>query len=221
MEESTPSEEQKVIKKYTKEITDQKLILELGLLSKSLMVSIMDISEMIPVLFEYELTFDYIKEKDQNLSGLENISKTFDYLQSLIDKNKFSIKKENEKLYILSFLYQLFNDEKKVEISVPRQKYDEQEQNKQISLAINKLDKNYNILENKVNQLEKAYQKDLLVQNEKLGLDNISNIKPSFTMKNKENNLDIELRIINEKIEISFIENKNIIEEKYSIKLSE
>lgn len=220
MEESTPSEEQKVIKKYTKEITDQKLILELGLLSKSLMVSIMDISEMIPVLFEYELTFDYIKEKDQNLSGLENISKTFDYLQSLIDKNKFSIKKENEKLYILSFLYQLFNDEKKVEISVPRQKYDEQEQNKQISLAINKLDKNYNILENKVNQLEKAYQKDLLVQNEKLGLDNISNIKPSFTMKNKENNLDIELRIINEKIEISFIENKNIIEEKYSIKLS-
>ena len=177
MEESTPSEEQKVIKKYTKEITDQKLILELGLLSKSLMVSIMDISEMIPVLFEYELTFDYIKEKDQNLSGLENISKTFDYLQSLIDKNKFSIKKENEKLYILSFLYQLFNDEKKVEISVPRQKYDEQEQNKQISLAINKLDKNLNLLENKVNNLEKNYKKDLIMQNEKLGLDNINNGK--------------------------------------------
>ena len=77
-----------------------------------------------------------------------------------------------------------------------------------------------NLLENKVNNLEKNYKKDLIMQNEKLGLDNINNGKSSFSMKNEKNNLDIELRIINEILEICFIENKNILEEKYSIKLT-
>ena len=39
-------------------------------------------------------------------------------------------------------------------------------------------------------------------------------------MNIKDKNLVIELRIIKEKLEICFIENKNILEEKYSIKLS-
>ena len=211
---------QKTINKYNIEINEQKLILEMELLSKSLIINIIDISQMLPVIYEYELTFDFFKEKDSNLSGLENISKTFDYLKSLIEQNKYSINTEDEKTYILTFKYQLFNDEKKIDISIPRQKFDEQEHNKQISLAINKLNKNYNELENKMNILEKEYQKDLLIQKEQLGLDDINKIKPSFCMKYKEKNLDIELRIINEKIEIIFIENKNIIEEKYSIKLS-
>ncbi len=77
-----------------------------------------------------------------------------------------------------------------------------------------------NLLENKVNNLEKNYKKDLIMQNEKLGLDNINNGKSSFRMKNEKNNLDIELRIINEILEICFIENKNILEETYSIKLT-
>ena len=59
-----------------------------------------------------------------------------------------------------------------------------------------------NLLENKVNNLEKNYKKDLIMQNEKLGLDNINNGKSSFSMKNEKNNLDIELRIINEILEI-------------------
>ena len=211
---------QKTINKYNIEIIEQKLILEMELLLKSLIINIIDNSQMIPVIYEYELTFDFFKEKDSNLSGLENISKTFDYLKSLIEQNKYSINKEDEKAYILTFKYQLFNDERKIDISIPRQKFDEQEHNKQISLAINKLDKNYNELEKKMNILEKEYQKDLLVQKEQLGLDDLNETKPSFCMKIKEKNLDIELRIINETIEIIFIENKNIIEEKYSIKLS-
>lgn len=76
------------------------------------------------------------------------------------------------------------------------------------------------MLADKVDNLEKNYQKDLMLQNEKLGLENITNIKPSYNMKNEKNNLNIELRIINESLEISFIENKNILEEKYSIKLT-
>lgn len=39
-------------------------------------------------------------------------------------------------------------------------------------------------------------------------------------MKNEKNNINIELRIINDFLEISFVENKNILEEKYSIKLT-
>ena len=211
---------QKTINKYNIEITEQKLILEMELLSKSLIISIIDISQLLPVIYEYELTFDFFKEKDSNLSGLQNISKTFDYLKSLIEQNKYSINKDDQKIYIITFKYQLFNEEKTIDISIPRQKFDEQEHNKQVSLAINKLDKNYNELEKKMNNLEKEYQKDLLVQKEQLGLDDINKIKPSFCMKNVEKNIDVQFRIINEIIEIIFIENKNIIEEKYSIKLT-
>ena len=207
-------------RKYSIEISEQKLILDIELLSNSLIINIIDSSEMIPIIYQYELTFDNFKEKDSNLSGLGNISKTFDYLKSLIDQKKYSVQKENEETYIFSFIYQLFNEEKKIDINIPKQKFDEKEQNKQISLAINNLDKNLNILENKIDNLEKNYQKDLLVQNEKLGLDNINNIKSSFSMKNEKNNINIELRIINDFLEISFIENKNILEEKYSIKLT-
>ena len=216
----TPESNEDRIKKFDIEINEQKLILDIELFSKSLIINIIDTSEMIPIIYQYELTFDYFKEKDSNLSGLENISKTFDYLKTLIEQKKYSIKKENEDEYIFSFIYQLFNEEKKLDINIPKQKFDEKEQNKQISLAINKLDKNLNLLENKVNNLEKNYKKDLIMQNEKLGLDNINNGKSSFSMKNEKNNLDIELRIINEILEICFIENKNILEEKYSIKLT-
>ncbi len=216
----TPESNEDRIKKFDIEINEQKLILDIELFSKSLIINIIDISEMIPIIDQYELTFDYFKEKDSNLSGLENISKTFDYLKTLIEQKKYSIKKENEDEYIFSFIYQLFNEEKKLDINIPKQKFDEKEQNKQISLAINKLDKNLNLLENKVNNLEKNYKKDLIMQNEKLGLDNINNGKSSFSMKNEKNNLDIELRIINEILEICFIENKNILEETYSIKLT-
>ena len=138
----------------------------------------------------------------------------------MIEQKKYSIQKENEETYIFSFIYQIFNEEKKIDISIPKQKFDEKEQSKKISLAINKLDKNLNLLGDKVDNLEKNYQKDLMLQNEKLGLENITNIKPSYSMKNEKNNLNIELRIINESLEISFIENKNILEEKYSIKLT-
>ena len=127
---------QKIIKKYNSEINDQKLLLEIDLLSKSLIINIIDNSELLPVIYEYELNFEYFKEKDSNLSGLENISKTFDYLKYLIEQNKYSIDKQNEKIYIITFNYQLFNEEKKIEISIPRQKFDEQKNNKQISLAI-------------------------------------------------------------------------------------
>lgn len=94
---------QKTINKYNIEIIEQKLILEMELLLKSLIINIIDNSQMIPVIYEYELTFDFFKEKDSNLSGLENISKTFDYLKSLIEQNKYSINKEDEKTYILTF----------------------------------------------------------------------------------------------------------------------
>lgn len=207
-------------RKYSIEISEQKLILDIELLSNSLMINIIDSSEMIPIIYQYELTFDDFKEKDSNLSGLGNISKTFDYLKTLIEQKKYSVQKENEETYIFSFIYQLFNEEKKIDIKIPKHKFDEKEQNKQISLAINNLDKNLNLLENKIENLEKNYQKDLIIQNEKLGLDNINNIKSSFSMKNEKNNINIELRIINDFLEISFIENKNILEEKYSIKLT-
>lgn len=207
-------------RKYNIEISEQKLILDIELLSNSLIINIIDSSEMIPIIYQNELTFDNFKEKDSNLSGLGNISKTFDYLKSLIEQKKYSAQKENEETYIFSFIYQLFNEEKKIDINIPKQKFDEKEHNKQISLAINNLDKNLNLLENKVEKLEKNYQKDLIIQNEKLGLDNINNIKSSFCMKNEKNNINIELRIINDLLEISFVENKNILEEKYSIKLA-
>lgn len=39
---------------------------------------------------------------------------------------------------------------KKIDINIPKQKFDEKEQNKQVSLAINNLDKNLNLLEKKL-----------------------------------------------------------------------
>ncbi len=209
-----------IIKKHSIEISDKQLIIELSLLLKSLSFTIIDISQMIPIIYVYDASFEYFTEKDANLSGLQNITKTFDYLKSLIDQGKFSVEKQSEEVYLLCFKYLLFNEEKTIEINVPRQKYDEQEQNKKISVAINKLDKNFGVLEKKMNSLEAKYQKNLLIQNEKLGLDDVNDIKPLYSLKNEENNIVIEIKIIKEKIEISFIENKNILEEKYSIKLS-
>lgn len=117
-------------KKYSIEINEQKLILDIELLSNSLMINIVDCSEMIPIIYQYELIFDNFKEKDSNLSGLLNISKTFDYLKTLIEQKKYSIQKENEETYIFSFIYQIFNEEKKIDISFPKQKFDEKEQSK-------------------------------------------------------------------------------------------
>ena len=154
MEENTTPVSQEPVedktRKYSIEISEQKLILDIELLSNSLMINIIDSSEMLPVMYQYELTFDNFKEKDSNLAGLGNISKTFDYLKSLIDQKKYSVQKENEETYIFSFIYQLFNEEKKIDINIPKQKFDEKEQNKQVSLAINNLDKNLNLLEKKL-----------------------------------------------------------------------
>lgn len=207
-------------KTYNIELKDQQLMLEMNLLSNSIKINIIEINEVMADIYEYELTFNFIKEKDSNLAGLGNISKTFDYFKSLFEKNEYTINKKTEEIYLISLKYTLFIEEKKFEIEIPKQKLDEQEQNQKVSLAIKKLQENNVELEEKLKNLEASYQNALLTQNEKLGLDNIINDKVSFTMKNEENNLEIELRFSSEQIEIRFIENKNIIEEKYSIKLN-
>ena len=83
MEENTTPVSQEPVedktRKYSIEINEQKLILDIELLSNSLMINIIDSSEMLPVMYQYELTFDNFKEKDSNLSGLGNI-----YLKHLI-----------------------------------------------------------------------------------------------------------------------------------------
>ena len=128
------------------------------------------------------MNFDYFKEKDERLIGLKDISNAYKYIKSLIEQKKYKINKENEEIFTLFFSIPIFNEEIKLSISIHKLKMNTQDQNRQISLAINDLAKNYNDLENRIKSL---------------GLDEtINNINPSFTMKNEENNLDIELYII-------------------------
>ena len=202
---TSPPTPQNIIEKYNVNLIEQNLILEIEYKEKSLIFTIIDTTNKIPVLYESELNFDYFKEKDERLIGLKDISNTYKYIKSLIEQKKYKINKENEEIFTLFFSIPIFNEEIKLSISIHKLKMNTQDQNRQISLAINDLAKNYNDLENRIKSL---------------GLDEtINNINPSFTMKNEENNLDIELYIIKDLVEICFIETKNYIKEKYSINL--
>ena len=179
---TSPPTPQNIIEKYNVNLIEQNLILEIEYKEKSLIFTIIDTTNKIPVLYESELNFDYFKEKDERLIGLKDISNTYKYIKSLIEQKKYKINKENEEIFTLFFSIPIFNEEIKLSISIHKLKMNTQDQNRQISLAINDLAKNYNDLENRIKSL---------------GLDEtINNINPSFTMKNEENNLDIELYII-------------------------
>ena len=189
--------------------------LELENQVKSLIISIIDPSNIIPLLFEVELDFAFFTEKDKSLEVLKDITGVFDFLKNQIENKKFAIKKENKDTYSLHFEIQYINTTINLKIDIPKRKLNPDKKIEQLRHAIVSLEK-------KINEIEINYKNDLMKQNEKLGVDSIINTKPSdsFKSKNEEYKLDIELLILNGRMEINFIENKKLINEKYSLKLS-
>ena len=212
---SPPTPQNSDTNKYSINISENNLILELENQGKVLVISIVDSSNIIPLLFEVELDFAFFTEKYKSLEVLKDITGVFEYLKNQIEYNKYSIKQENSDAYSINFEIQNINQIIKLKIEVPKRKMDPDNKIEQLKHAVVSLEK-------KVSDIEINYKNDLIKQNEKLGVDNIINIKPteSFITKNEEYKLDIELLIIQGIFEINFIENKKLINEKYSLKLS-
>ena len=77
---SPPTPQNSDTNKYSINISENNLILELENQGKILVISIVDSSNIIPLLFEVELDFAFFTEKYKSLEVLKDITGVFEYL---------------------------------------------------------------------------------------------------------------------------------------------
>ena len=103
--DESPAKTQKDIQKYTKEIKDQNLKIEIEQLKSSIAIYIIYFKDIIPSQFYSEFTFEELLKKNESLSSFKSINKLYLFFTKLIDKNKFKINEENN-FYQLKFYYE-------------------------------------------------------------------------------------------------------------------
>ncbi len=139
--------------KYSKEIQELKLILDLEQFSESLLFTIINNQKMVPVLFASEFSFEEVKQKEESLSGFKSINKIYTFFTKLLEKNKFKIE-EKENLYILKFCYEEKLEDIEIGFEINKKEIDVKEENKNLSNYINEIKDDVEKLKNLPNILE-------------------------------------------------------------------
>lgn len=127
--------------KYTKEMTEEKLILEIEEVFESLSITIINNKEMVPILFASEFSLEEIKAKDESLYQIKSINTIFKFFTKLIEKNKFKIE-EKENLFTLTFCYEEKMEDVEIDFDIKKREIDVKEENKNIKNYINEIKNN-------------------------------------------------------------------------------
>lgn len=127
--------------KYTKEISDDKLILEIEEIFESLSITIINNKKLVPVLFASEFSLEEIKAKDESLSQIKSINTVFNFFSKLLEKNKFKIE-EKENIFTLTFCYEEKMEDVEIKFDIKKKEIDVKEENKNITNFINEIKDN-------------------------------------------------------------------------------
>ena len=161
--------------KYSKEIQELKLILDLEQFSESLSFTIINNQKMVPVLFASEFSLEEIKQKEESLSGFKSINKIYTFFTKLLEKNKFKIE-EKENLYILKFCYEEKLEDIEIGFEIKKKEIDVKEENKNLSNYINEIKDDIDKLKYLQNVLEDEKIKTKNLQDDVEKLKKLSDI---------------------------------------------
>ena len=220
----TPKETQK----YSKDIPEKKLILELEVLTDSLYITIINNKKMVPVLFASEYLLDDIKNKDESLSLFQSIDKVFTFFSKLIQKDKFKIEEKDN----LVLCYEDKMEDIEISFDIIKKEIDVKEENKNIKNYINEIKDdvdNMKQLSNSIvvdNKNLKNYINE--IKNDIINIKKLSNlieddteeVIPPFTKEIEDKKINIDL--IQEKncIYIKVSDNNGIVTFVYILKLT-
>ena len=154
--DESPANTQKDIQKYTKEIKDQNLKIEIEQLKSSIAIYIIYFKDIIPSQFYSEFTFEELLKKNESLSSFKSINKLYLFFTKLIDKNKFKINEENN-FYLLKFYYEDKLEDIELEFNIKRKELNKEEENKNFENSINKLSEELNNLKEEFKNYKNNY----------------------------------------------------------------
>ena len=143
--DESPAKTQKDIQKYTKEIKEQNLKIEIEQLKSSIAIYIIYFKDIITSQFYSEFTFEELLKKNESLSSFKSINKLYLFFTKLIDKDKFKINEENN-FYQLKFYYEDKLEDIELEFNIKRKELNKEEENKNFENSINKLSEELNNL---------------------------------------------------------------------------
>ena len=177
--------------KYSKEIQELKLLLDLEQFSDSLSFTIINNQKMVPVLFASEFSFEEVKKKEESLSSFKTINKIYTFFTKLLEKNKFKIE-EKENLYILKFCYEEKLEDIEIGFEINKKEIDVKEENKNLTNYINEIKDDLDKLKNLPNVLENEKIKTKKLQDDIEKLKNLPNVLEDEKTKTKNLQNDVE-----------------------------